>query len=148
MASFRVVVTATSKTTYSVEVDAKDEAEAERMACSSNVYALASDSEFGIAHDRCTFSTSTEQLTADCPKCGEEHVIPSDDLAVCFCGAFGHNPYAGSPENPYGRARLRPHLIVDGVCTPEPWWWQDQEMCAKCGAAVEAEEASVHVVIQ
>jgi len=146
MATFRVIVTATATTTYSVEVDAKDSAEAERMACGSNMYAVASDSDFQVAHDRCVLEAAAEQLTAECPDCGVSHLVPHDDLRVCHCGQFGHNPYAGTPQNPHGRAPLRPHLIVDGVCTPEPWWWQDEEYCAACGAAAEAEEVKHHVI--
>jgi hypothetical protein len=142
MAIFRVAVTAKASTKYMVEIDAKNEREAMDMACRSNIYAVESGEDFQVAHNVCTFETEAEQLTAECPDCGISHSIPHDDLRVCHCGVFGFNPYAGTPENPYGRVPLHPHIIVDGVCTPEPWWYEDQDYCAACGAKIEAAEAA------
>lgn len=140
MAIFRVRVKATAHTVYMVEIEAKNEAEAEDMACRSNIYEVESREDFQVPHGDCSFTTEAEQLTAECPECGVSHPVLHEDLKVCFCGQFGFNPYAGSAENPKGRAPLHPHIIVDGVCTPEPWWYEDQDYCAACGAKIEAAE--------
>ncbi len=140
MAKFSVRVTSKAKDSYTVEVEASDDEKAEALATSHEIFAANTSEDFQVPRNNCSFEFETEQLTADCPDCGKEHLILSDDLPVCYCGAFGHNPYAGSPENLHGRAQMRPHLIVDGVCTPEPWWYEDQDYCAECGAEAEAAE--------
>jgi predicted RNA-binding Zn-ribbon protein involved in translation (DUF1610 family) len=140
MALFRMTVTATASTTYIAEVEAPDEETAEAMAASREIFGKNSSEDFQVDAKDCAFDFETEQLTDECPDCGESHLIMHDDLAVCYCQAFGFNPYAGTPENPNGRAPLHPHLIIDGVCTPEPWWYEDQDYCAACGAKIEAEE--------
>ena len=135
MSKYTVEVTITAHCTYTVELEARDESSAEREAEGRWRELLPEDFqvEKGYISD---FSTETEQLTAECPECGEEHVVPHDDLHVCHCGQFGHNPYpeAGNKQPP-----MRPHLLVDGVCTPEPWWHEDKDYCAACGAKQEAE---------
>jgi hypothetical protein len=140
MALFRITVTATASTTYTAEVEAPDEKTAEEMASSREIFGKNTPEEFQVAAEDCEFDFDSQQLTDECPECGESHAIMHDDLLVCYCGEFGHNPYPGTPENPAGRARMRPHLIVDGVCTPEPWWHEDQDYCAACGAMIEAAE--------
>jgi hypothetical protein len=140
MAIFRVEVTAIARRTYTVDVEAPDEETAETVASSREIFGKNTPEEFQVDAKDCAFDFDSQQLTDECPECGESHAIMHDDLPVCYCGAFGHNPYAGTPENPDGLARLRPHLIVDGVCTPEPWWHEDQGYCAACGAMIEAAE--------
>jgi predicted RNA-binding Zn-ribbon protein involved in translation (DUF1610 family) len=142
MAIFRIEVTAIAKTTYTVEVDAPTEAQAESVAASREIFNASIPEEFQVDAKNCELEFYTQQLTAECPECGESHSILHDDLPVCYCGQFGFNPYAGTAENPDGRARPHPHIIVDGVCTPEPWWYDDQEYCSSCGAKIEAREAA------
>jgi len=139
MAKFKIKVTVKAQCDYEVEVDHTSEANAEDEATS--LWREKMPEDFQVEKGYVTdWEVETEQLTADCPGCGVEHPILTNDTPVCHCGQFGHNPYAGTPENPDGRAPLRPHLIVNGVCTPEPWWWDDNEYCAACGAKMEAEE--------
>jgi predicted RNA-binding Zn-ribbon protein involved in translation (DUF1610 family) len=139
MAKFKIRVTIKAECTYEVEMDESTEAKAEDAA--TLIWREKVPEDFQVEKGYITnWELETEQLTAICPDCGIEHAILHDDLPVCYCGQFGHNPYTGSPENPKGRALLHPHLIVNGVCTPEPWWWDDNEYCAACGAKIEAEE--------
>lgn len=139
MAKFKVKVKIMAAFEYEVEVETPDEARAENVASASWREMMPEDFQVEKGYIS-KVETESVQLTADCPGCGKEHAILTDDTPVCHCGQFGHNPYAGTPENPDGRAQLRPHLIVDGVCTPEPWWWDDNEYCAECGAKMEAED--------
>jgi len=146
MSTFRVTVTATATTTYTVDVAGDDAGEAENMACASNIYAQESSEEFQVPHNSCSFETESEQLTAECPACGKDHpvAVSGGDVRLCYCGQFGYNPYP-SEFTDFGswktRRPLRPHIILDGVCTPPPWWHEDSEYCAECGAKIEAEEA-------
>jgi hypothetical protein len=142
MALFRITVTATASTTYTAEVEAPDEETAEAMASSREIFGKNTPEEFQVDAKDCAFDFDSQQLTDDCPECGISHAIMHDDLEVCYCGQFGFNAYAGTPENPHGRLPLHAHIIVDGVCTPAPWWYEDQEYCAACGAKIEAAEAA------
>lgn len=135
MAKFKVKVKIIAACEYEVEVDTSTEAKAENTASGLWREKLPEDFqvEKGYISD---VETEAEQLTADCPDCRLEHIILHDDLPVCFCNKFGHNPYSTQGIAP--RAVIRPHLIVDGICTPEPWWWDDRDYCAACGAKIEA----------
>lgn len=125
MAIFKVTVTAIAKTTYTVDVEAKDEQEAERMACSSKIYRDESDPEFQVSHDGCEFRAESKQLTAACPECGKEHPLPTDDTEPCNC-----------------RELNVAHIRVDGVCVLPLWGRGDQYCCPDCDAKIEAEEAA------
>jgi len=135
MSTYRVTVTATA--TYTVDVAGDDAGEAENMACASNIYTQESSEEFQVAHNACSFEAESEQLTATCPDCGKDHplAVIGGDMKLCYCQRFGHN------LDGCQRWQLHPHLIVDGVCTPAPWWNEDPSYCAECGAKIEAEEA-------
>lgn len=140
MAKFRVKVTVVAKCEYVMEVDEPTEDEADAKAAIHSWRAKVPE-DFQVADGYVTaLETETEQLTAICPGCHVEHVIPHDDLRVCHCGQFGHNPYYEPSVTLSKRAPMRPHLIVDNVCTPEPWWWDDHDYCAACGAKIELED--------
>ena len=143
MAKFKVRVNVIAELSYEVEVDEADEPKANDAATA--MWASKMPSDFQVHKDYVTdWETETEQLTAVCPGCGVEHVILHNDLRVCHCGQFGHNLDLIGPR-PSKMQRLRPHLIVDNVCTPEPWWWDDSDYCAACGAKIEAEEKTRNV---
>lgn len=139
MAKFKVKVKIKAEYEYEVEMDTDTEAQAEDGA--TNLWREKMPEDFQVEKGYITaYETEADQLTAICPGCHVEHVIPHDDLRVCHCGQFGHNPYY-EPSVPLSkRAPMRPHLIVDNVCTPEPWWWDDHDYCAACGAKIELED--------
>lgn len=139
MAKFKVKVKLIAAVDYEVEVETADEARAENVA--SGAWREMLPEDFQVEKGYITkVETEAEQLTADCPGCGIEHIIQHDDLPICYCNQFGHNPYAAMRNPPTRNYTSRPHLIVNGVCTPEPWWWDDNEYCAVCGAKMEAED--------
>jgi hypothetical protein len=136
MSKFKVKVKVIAACEYEVEMDTDTEAQAENGACGQWREKLPDDFQIDKGYiTKC--EVEAEQLTAVCPGCGVEHAILHDDLPVCYCGQFGHNPY---PTEANRRPPLRPHLIVNDVCTPEPWWWDDHDYCAACGAKIEQEE--------
>lgn len=139
MAKFMVKVTIKAEFSYEVEVDEDTEAKAEQAA--ANQWRDKMPEDFQMDEGYITaYDMEAEQLTAVCPGCNVEHIIPHDDLRVCHCGQFGHNSYY-EPSVPLSkRAPMRPHLLVNDVCTPEPWWWDDQDYCAACGAKIELED--------
>jgi len=138
MSKYTVQVTITAKTSYTVEIDTDTEANAETIASSQWRERLPED--FQVEKGYITgWETEAEQLTAECPECGKEHAVTHDNLRVCHCGQFGHNPYLDAGKSkPY----LRPHLVVDGVCTPETWWHEDPDYCFECGVKLEAQYRS------
>jgi predicted RNA-binding Zn-ribbon protein involved in translation (DUF1610 family) len=137
MAIFRVEVTAIARRTYTVDVEAPDEETAETVASSREIFGKNTPEEFQVDAKDCAFDFDSQQLTDECPECGESHAVMHDDLATCYCEKF-----VTQPNLP---GYLRVHLLVDGVCTPAPWWAQDQEVCAACGAKIEAEEKAKEV---
>jgi hypothetical protein len=139
MAKFKIRVTVKAECTYEVEVDHTSEANAEDEA--KDLWREKLPDDFQVEKGYVTdWEVETEQLTAVCPDCNVEHIIQHDDLPICHCNQFGHNPYLAMRNPPTRDYRSRPHLIVDGVCTPEPWWWDDNEYCAACGAKIEEED--------
>lgn len=141
MAKFKAQVTVKAEFSYEVEVNEDNETKAEQAAANQWRDKMPDDFQVDKGYIT-TYKVEAEQLTAICPGCNVEHIIPHDDLRVCHCGQFGHNPYYDASVPHHKRPALRPHLIVENVCTPEPWWWDDQEYCADCGAKMEAEEKS------
>lgn len=136
MAKFKIRVTVKAECAYGIEVDADTVGKAEDAA--SRQWRDKLPEDFQVEKGYVTeWDIETEQLTAICPGCGIEHAILHDDLRVCYCGQFGHNPYLGLSNPPTRNYVSRPHLIVNDVCTPEPWWWDDNEYCAGCGAEIE-----------
>ena len=133
MPKFRVQVTCIVERTYTVEVDESTEDKAEQSAANQWRDQL---EDFDVDKpDRWKFES--EQLTAECPDCCEEHTIPHDDLAVCHCSQFIADP----DLVPRGNLHQFCHLIVGGKCAPAPWWWQDHDYCAACGKLAEEKDA-------
>jgi Zn finger protein HypA/HybF involved in hydrogenase expression len=91
MAIFRIEVTAIAKTTYTVEVDAPTEAQAESVAASREIFNANTTEEFQVDARDCEFEFETEQLTEDCEECGESYPVSaawSQDRYICAsCGA-------------------------------------------------------------
>ena len=140
MAKFTIEVTIKAECKYRVEVDEDNESKAEDAATLKWRDKVPED--FQVEKGYITgWEVESEQLTAICPGCDTEHTVLHDNLVVCYCGQFGHNPSYKDSVPHSQRLRLRPHLIVGGVCTPEPWWWDDSDYCAACGANIEAEDA-------
>jgi predicted RNA-binding Zn-ribbon protein involved in translation (DUF1610 family) len=134
MAIFKIEVTAIAKTTYTVEVDAPTEAQAESVATSREIFNASTPEEFQVDAKNCEFEFYTEQLTDECPECGLDHPIPTCDTKYCFDMNHEHK----QDHQLYKRF----YILVDGVCTPAPWWVEDLEYCASCGAKIEAREAA------
>lgn len=139
MAKYKVQVRVIAELSYNVEVESDSEANAEHaatLACKKHM-----PSDFNVNVDYVTaWETDTDQLTAICPGCHIEHIVLHAELPICYCNQFGHNPYGAMRDPPTRNYISRPHLIVDGACTPEPWWWNDSEYCAACGAKIELED--------
>jgi hypothetical protein len=135
MAIFRMEVTAIACTTYTVDVDASTEEEAETIATSREIFNANTPEEFQVDAKNCEFEFDTEQLTDECPECGVDHPIPNFDTKYCLDINHEH-----TQDHPFYK---RFYILVDGVCTPAPWWVEDQEYCASCGAKIEAAERKV-----
>jgi hypothetical protein len=117
MSKFKIRVTVKAECSYEVEVEASAEHEAEDAA--ARLWRDRLPDDFQVAKGYITdWETETEQLTAICPECGVEHDVPHDDTRTCHCAD------AGGP----------PHIIINDKCVPSPWWREDQEFCAACGA--------------
>jgi hypothetical protein len=128
MPQYEITVKVVATCSYTVTVDARDEAQAESEAISR--YATECPEDFQVEKGYIEWELDTDQLTADCPDCFTEHVIPHNNLRTCHCGQFTDS------EERYKRQ----HILVDGVCAPAPWWSEDQEYCAACGARIKAAE--------
>lgn len=131
MPKFRVAVTCIVERTYTVEVDESTEDKAEQAAAGR----WRDEIEFDVDKPD-SWKFEAEQLTAECPGCGVEHVIPYNDLRVCHCSQFIADPDLVTDDKLHRFA----HLVVNDVCVPAPWWWEDQDYCAACGKLEEEKE--------
>jgi len=75
---FRVQVEVTATYTYIVDIDAPTENRAESIACGRASMEEHLPEDFQVEKGYCTFQVESDQLTAICPDCGEEHPIPND----------------------------------------------------------------------
>lgn len=116
MAKFKVKVKVVAEYEYETEVDESDFSKAE--SAGARQWREKMPSDFQVHEDYISeWETDSEQLTADCPRCGVEHPVETSD---------------------------RPDvIIVNGKRTLRPdveWWRGDEQYCAACGAKIEAEE--------
>jgi predicted RNA-binding Zn-ribbon protein involved in translation (DUF1610 family) len=92
MPIFRVEVKVIAEYTYVLDVDARNEERAESIACGRESMANHLPEDFQVEKGYCTFEVESDQLTAICPECGEEHPIPNDNTGHTIPEAW-HEDY-------------------------------------------------------
>ena len=123
MAKYKVKVRVIAAVEYEVEIDScgpRAESKAEDEATA--LWRVKTPEDFQVDKGYITdWETETEQLTADCPGCGVEHAVATAENSGMIAQGAKFVRDAGAA-----------------------WWWEDDEYCARCGAAIEAAERATN----